>query len=144
MGAQGRREAVPELIRLLADRDAGVREAAAGALAALRAKASIPDLERSLALPADGDWTPLALALALAELGARSGVEALLRLAREGDAKKVREAASRRLRRLLPAEAGVPEDPLAPVDTTAAWWKANAASVVFDDARGVFTGRAAP
>ena len=138
LGLQGQREAIPELVRLLFDPDGGVREAAAGALGALRATVSIPELEKSLELPGDGDWTPLAIAGALAELGAHSGVDALLRLAREGDAKKVREAATRRLGLALPLEAGVPETLEAGVETTATWWTAHGASLAFDEGRRAF------
>lgn len=142
LGEAGRRDAVPALVALLLDRDGGVREAAAGALARLHATEAIPALEKALTLPSDGDWAPLAAADALVDLGAPSGVDALFRIAREGEVRKVREAAATHLRQVLPAEAGVPEDPKQGLDASEAWWEANAPSLVFDAARHVYAPKA--
>lgn len=95
---------VAELIKRLEDPSSGVREAAAEALGRLGAKEAVPALEQALGRASDSDWTPLTVALALADLGAPSGRAALERLAREGDARKVRERAAARLGQAPAAE----------------------------------------
>ncbi len=76
IGRLGLRDAAPELRRILAeaDGDYDLREAAAGALAALADPEALPLLRRAIE---EGDF-PGTAALALAELGDRDSVPALL------------------------------------------------------------------
>ncbi len=127
LGEEGRREVIPSLIHLLEDPDDGVREATAGALGALHATEATAALQAAAARP-DGEWARLAAGSALLDLGSTAGVEPLLNLATEGEAKKVREGAARRLRAALPPEAEVPVDPSTGLQATAGWWAQNAAS----------------
>jgi HEAT repeat protein len=84
LGTIGSREAVPELLALLADRERDVQGAAAFALGKLAAKDAAPDLLRALEKPGRHD-ARVEVAEALGELGAKEALPALLRLLEDKD-----------------------------------------------------------
>jgi zinc/manganese transport system permease protein len=133
LGEQGRRESVPLLIARLRDADAHVLENTADALRALGAVEAIPDLKRVANAPPPQDdwWVPFSAARALADLGAREGVEALIRIAGEAGAAKVRRDALAHLKRLLP-EAGAPAGERNGLPLLQAWWSGPGVASTWD------------
>ncbi len=131
LGDQKYRPAVPKLIALLRDRDAGVKESASEALGAIGAAEAIPELKLLAAKDDEDEWVPLKAAAALAELGETAGLERLFALARDAEGHMARVGALTSLKKALPA-AGAPAGENEGLDVLAAWWKSNGGSATFD------------
>ncbi len=126
--------AAKDVAALLADPKAGVREAAAEALGTLGSAEAIPSLVQALPKQ-DDEWVTLKVARALARLGAKEGVPALLALAKDGEAKKVREEA---LAALLLAAGRDDKQVLVEMSD---WWKQNGDKLAWDASRKAFVPR---
>lgn len=132
---------VPELVKALKDPSDAVKEKAAEALGALGKPDAAPALDAVLDVPGEDAWVALRVAEALCRCGGTKGMSVLLRLAAEGDAKRVRAEALA----VALAFAGRPaiKDPASAEAQTAlkdavAWWKDAQAKARWDAAAGRF------
>jgi len=120
-----------ELIAGLTDEHDSVREKAAEALAALGSPEAADALEKALAIRGEDEWIRVRVADALVRSGGKRGMEALLDLAANGEARAVRTEA-------LTVAARFANKPKAPLPELTAWWKQASDSARWDPAAGVF------
>ncbi len=126
--------AAKDVATLLTDPKDGVREAAADALGTLGSADVVPSLVAALPKQ-DDEWVKLRIARALVRLGAKEGLPALLALAKDGEAKKVREEA---LAALLLAAGRDDKQVLGELSD---WWKQNGDKLAWDASRKAFVPR---
>lgn len=131
LGDQKYRPAVPQLVALLRDRDAGVQESAAEALGTIGAAEAIPELKLLAGRDHEDEWVPLKASVALAELGEVAGLERLFSIAHDAEAHVARVGALNALKRALP-DAGAPPGDDEGLDVLSAWWKSKGRSATFD------------
>jgi zinc/manganese transport system permease protein len=97
LSASGDPRILPDLVNALHDQSPAVRDAAAEALAVLADPASLPPLKHAMNREDEDEWIRLKIAGAVAGMGDSQGLEALLSLAREGEAMLARAEAITRL-----------------------------------------------
>lgn len=123
--------AAKDVAALLTDPKDGVREEAAEALGTLGSADVVPSLVAALPKQ-DDEWVRLRIARALVRFGAKEGLPALLALAKDGEAKKVREEA---LAALLLAAGRDDKQVLGELTD---WWKQNGDKLAWDASRKAF------
>jgi HEAT repeats/ABC 3 transport family len=125
---------VAALVSALADPSVAVKESVAQALGALGRSEAVPALEAALARHDPDEWVDLYEAQALASCGAASGVTALLRIAREAEAKLVRFDALRSALEFVGRTGSTLEDASfeRTRDEIDAWWRDHAAALRWD------------
>lgn len=132
---------VPTLMLALADPAAAVKEKAAEALGRLARPEAAAALASALDHRDEDEWVTLRVAEALVRCGGASGMSALIELARDADARVVREQALRSASTFAGRPAPTPiEGSAADAALTelSSWWKANRAVAHWDAATGRF------
>ncbi|HEU4402040.1 MAG TPA: iron chelate uptake ABC transporter family permease subunit [Candidatus Polarisedimenticolia bacterium] len=137
LGATGDRRIMPDLVAVLHDQSAAVREAAAAAMARLGDSSAIPALKQALKNRDEDEWVRLRIGQAVAGLGDRDGLPVLLDLAKSGDAKVTRLEAIATLSRLAEIAGAPPSDPDSPEGTAwlgrlDRWWSSERDRLRFD------------
>jgi zinc/manganese transport system permease protein len=132
---------VPQLEQALKDPSAAVKEKAAEALGNMGLPEAQGALEAALAVKNEDEWVNLRGAQALARCGSPQGVDHLLRMARDADAKVVRDQAL--ILALLFTGRPPPKEPggkegKAALASLEAWWKEVASKARWDPGAGHF------
>lgn len=132
---------VTNLIGALKDRSTAVKEKAAEALGVLGRVEAQPALEAALLVKDEDEWVNLREAQALARCGGTKGVAFLLKMAREADAKVVRDQAlviALGLTGRPPVKVADGPEGKAALESLTAWWKDVEARAKWDPASGHF------
>jgi zinc/manganese transport system permease protein len=133
---------VPNLAQALSDPAAAVKEKAAEALGKLARPEAVAALAAALEKRDEDDWVNLRIAEALARCGGKKGESALIELARDADAKVVRDVALQSAlsfagrSRAKSTQGAERERVLADL---AAWWLANESAARWNASAGRFT-----
>ncbi len=135
---------LPELAKALKDPSSAVKEKAAQALGAIGRPEAAPALAAALEVKEEDEWVQLRVAEALVRCGEPKGIPALVRMAREADAKLVRSDALKRALGLagkpVPKSIEGPEGKAA-LDDLARWWNESKDRARWDPAaRRLVTG----
>jgi zinc/manganese transport system permease protein len=141
LGALGDPTTLPALIQALQDPSDAVREKAAGALGKLARPEAVTPLQAALARPAGDEWVSLREAEALVRCGSAAGMNALIDIASNADAKLVRREALEIALAFVGRPGPATDDDRARADALAGlstWWIAEGASARWERGEGRF------
>jgi len=120
------RDAVPGILKALADPSTAVRENAARALGRLGDPRALAPLKLCMARKDEDEWVRLRAAESVAALGDAAGIPQLLEIARSGDARMARQSALETLKGLSGWTSGHSEekaDESGVLEALESWWQ---------------------
>ncbi len=145
LAARAEFEVLPQIEDALEDPAAAVRESAARALGVMRAPEALPALLRALEREEEDEWVRLRVCEAIVLLGGVEGIPALIKIARDAEARIVRSSAVDVLAEVSGLGrrngAGSLKDPL---DVIERWWEDHGHALEWDPSTGTFLPHSAP
>jgi len=128
------RDAVPGIMKALADPSTAVRENAARALGRLGDPRALESLKQSMERKDEDEWVRLRAAESVAGMGDTSGISVLLEIARSGDARMARQSALGTLQGLAGLTATGHGDESGALVLLESWWQRNQRKLRWDHA----------